>query len=69
MVVDGEVLGNNQYIAQLIQQEVGGDIFRIETVQEYPGSHEPLLEFAYNELSETQDLSLLPRLKTWTATA
>ncbi len=52
MVVDGEVLGNNQYIAQLIQQEVGGDIFRIETVQEYPGSHEPLLEFAYNELSE-----------------
>ncbi len=52
MVVDGEVLGNNQYIAQLIQQEVGGDLFRIETVQEYPGSHEPLLEFAYNELSE-----------------
>ena len=31
---------------------MGGDIFRIETVQEYPGSHEPLLEFAYNELSE-----------------
>lgn len=52
VVVDGEVLGNNQYIAQLIQQEVGGDLFRIETVQEYPGSHEPLLEFAYNELSE-----------------
>lgn len=46
------MLGNNQYIAQLIQQEVGGDLFRIETVQEYPGSHEPLLEFAYNELSE-----------------
>lgn len=52
VVVDGEVLGNNQYIAQLIQEETGGDLFRIETVQEYPGSHEPLLEFAYNELSE-----------------
>lgn len=52
VVVDGEVLGNNQYIAQLIQEETGGDLFRIETVQEYPGSHEPLLEFSYNELSE-----------------
>lgn len=52
VVVDGEVLGNNQYIAQLIQGETGGDLFRIETVQEYPGSHDPLLEFAYNELME-----------------
>lgn len=47
-----EVLGNNQYVAQLIQQETGGDLFRIETVQEYPGSHDPLLEFAYNECAE-----------------
>lgn len=52
VVVDGEVLGNNQYIAQLIQQETGSDLFRIETVQEYPGSHDPLLEFAYNERAE-----------------
>ena len=52
VVVDGEVLGNNQYIAQLIQQEAGGDLFAIETVQEYPGTHDSLLEFAYNEMSE-----------------
>lgn len=52
VVVDGEVLGNNQYIAQLIQQEMGGELFRIETVQEYPGSHDPLLEFAYNEKAD-----------------
>ncbi|MBS4933235.1 MAG: flavodoxin [Clostridiales bacterium] len=52
VIVDSEVLGNNQYIAQLIQQEVGGDLFRIETVQEYPGTHEALLEFVYNELSD-----------------
>lgn len=42
VVVDGEVLGNNQYVAQLIKQEVGGDLFRIETVQEYPGNHDAL---------------------------
>lgn len=52
IVVDGEVLGNNQYVAQLIQQEIGGFLFRIETVQEYPGSHDDLLEFAYNEKSD-----------------
>lgn len=52
VAVDGEVLGNNQYVAQLIQQEVGGDLFRIETVQEYPGTHEELLEFAYNEMTD-----------------
>ena len=44
VVTDGEVLGNTQYIAQLIRQETGGDLFQIETVREYPGSHDALLE-------------------------
>lgn len=52
VVAGGEVLGNNQYVAQLIQQEVGGELYRIETVQEYPGSHDPLLDFAYEEKAE-----------------
>ena len=52
VAVDGEVLGNNEYIAQMIQQETGGDLFAIETVQEYPGTHDELLEFAYEELQE-----------------
>lgn len=49
VVVNGEVLGNNEYIAQIIQRETGGDLFSIETVQDYPTTHDPLLEFAYNE--------------------
>lgn len=52
VVVNGEVLGNNQYIAQIIQREVGGDLFSIETVQEYPIIHDPLLEFAYEEKAD-----------------
>lgn len=52
VVVDGAVLGSNQYVAQLIQAEVSGDLFRIETEQTYPGEHDALLEFAYNELAE-----------------
>lgn len=50
--VNGEVLGNNEYIAQIIQQETGGDLFPIETVQEYPTTHEELLNFAYEEKSQ-----------------
>lgn len=50
--VDGKALGNNEYIAQIIQRETGGDLFVIETVQEYPTTHDPLLEFAYEEKAE-----------------
>ena len=50
VATDSGVVGNTQYIAQAIQQSVGGDLFAIETVQEYPGTHDELLEFAYNEL-------------------
>lgn len=52
VAVNGEFLGNNQYIAQIIRQEVGGDLFSIETVQEYPTTHTPLLEFAYEEKAD-----------------
>ena len=52
VAVDGEVLGNNEYIAQMIQRETGGNLFAIETVQDYPTTHDPLLEFAYNEKTD-----------------
>lgn len=52
VAADGEVMGNNEYIAQLIQQETGGDLFSIETVQEYPSTHDPLLEAAYEEKAQ-----------------
>ena len=52
VAADSGVVGNTQYIAQAIQQSVGGDLFAIETVQEYPGTHDELLEFAYNELQD-----------------
>lgn len=52
VAVNGEVLGNNEYIARIIQRETGGDLFSIETVQDYPTTHDPLLEFAYNEKAD-----------------
>lgn len=63
VVEGGEVLGNNQYVAQLIQETIGGDLFRIETVQAYPGTHDALLEFAYNELSENARPALASQIE------
>ena len=49
VAADGELLGNNEYVAKLIQKETDGDLFAIKTVQDYPTTHEPLLQFAYDE--------------------
>lgn len=59
VVKDGEVLGNTEYVAKLIQETVGGDLFRIETVEEYPLDHEPLVDQAADE----QDENARPALK------
>ena len=52
VAADGELYGNKEYIARLKQQETGGDLFEIRTVQDYPTTHDQLLEYAYNEKSE-----------------
>ncbi|MGN1109188.1 MAG: flavodoxin [Oscillospiraceae bacterium] len=49
VVSDGEKLGNTEYIAKIIQKTVGGDLFRIETVQQYPLEHETLVDQADDE--------------------
>ena len=62
VVKDGTVLGNMEYMAQIIQETAGGDLFRIETVQQYPLEHEALLDFAADELSgeARPELTALP---------
>ena len=49
VVVNGKVLGNTQYVALLIQQMTGGDIFRIEAVKPYPKEHRTLVAQAKEE--------------------
>lgn len=52
IVIDGQVKGNIQFMAETIAENVSGDLFRIETVQEYPGEHDKLIDFAAEELAE-----------------
>ena len=52
VVSEGEKLGNTEYVARLIQQAAGGQLFRIETVQAYPLDHDPLVDQAADEQDE-----------------
>ena len=52
VVKDGQVMGNLEYMADVLQQTVGGDLFRIETVEEYPLDHDPLVDQAAVEQDE-----------------
>jgi len=49
VVIDGEVLGNTQYVAYLIRQHFGADIFRIEPEIPYPMNHGELEAVATQE--------------------
>ena len=48
--INGEQLGNTQYMAQVIAENTGADIFRIQPVTPYPTDHEELLEAAQEEI-------------------
>ena len=49
VVIDGEVLGNTQYMAYVIRDTLGADIFRIEPETPYPTDHETLVDLARDE--------------------
>jgi len=49
VTINGQILGNNQYFAQVIQEETGADVFRIEAQTSYPNDHEILVDMAAKE--------------------
>ena len=49
VVINGKVLGNTQYVAQLIQEMIDGDIFRILPQKPYPTDHRTLVDLAREE--------------------
>ncbi|EOI6426180.1 TPA: flavodoxin [Yersinia enterocolitica] len=52
--------GSTQFVAQLIQEQTHGDLFRIETTTPYPRQHDALLRVAEKE----QQTKARPSLKT-----
>ncbi len=53
VVIDGEVLGNTQYVATVIQNNTGADIFRIEPETPYTTNHSDLVDQASEEKAES----------------
>ena len=49
VVIDGETLGNTQYMAYVIQENTGANIFRIVPETPYPTNHSELVDLAQNE--------------------
>lgn len=66
VVIDGETLGNTQYMAYVIQETVGADIFRIEPETPYPTDHDELnwLTLRVKNKAIMQDRQSKIRLKT-----
>jgi len=59
VVIDGEVLGNTQYIAQIIKEKTNADIYRIEAENDYPLNHDTLV----NQAQKEQEDNARPKIK------
>lgn len=46
LVSDGKLQGNTEYVATVIREATGGDLFEIKTVHTYPGTHKELIDAA-----------------------
>lgn len=60
VVADGKTMGNTRYVASIISEATGGDLFEIKTAHSYPGSHKALIDAAKKEI----DANARPKLAT-----
>ena len=59
VVINGEVLGNTQYMAQVIQNTTGADMFSIEPKTPYPTDHKILVDLVLEEQKQKARPELL----------
>lgn len=57
---NGKMMGNTQYVASLISEATGGELFEIKTTHTYPSSHKALIDAAKVEI----DNNARPKLVT-----
>lgn len=59
----GKVMGNTQYVAAIIAEATGSDLFEIKTVHTYPGSHKALIDAAKVEIDNKARPKLATHIK------
>lgn len=62
-VVNGKVMGNTQYVASIISEATGGDLFEIKTAHTYPASHKALIDAAKVEIENNARPKLATHIK------
>lgn len=55
---NSELVGNTELIADMIQRETGGELFRIETEKSYPADYNELVDYGKSEPDEDSRPSL-----------
>lgn len=63
LVSDGKLQGNTEYVATVISEATGGDLFEIKTVHTYPGLHKALIDAAKKESDENARPALATHIK------
>lgn len=62
-VVNGKVMGNTQYVASIISEATGSDLFEIKTAHTYPASHKALIDAAKVEIENNARPKLATHIK------
>lgn len=60
IISNGQLYGNTEYVAHIISEVTGGDLFAIKTERSYPSSHQAVIDAAKVEADAKQ----YPKLKT-----
>lgn len=63
VIVNGKLYGNTEYVASVIAEITGGEIFAIKTVKEYPGTHRELVDEAKKEAEAEKRPELATHIK------
>lgn len=60
---NGKMMGNTQYVASIISEATGGELFEIKTTHTYPGSHKALIDAAKVEIDNNTRPKLATHIK------
>lgn len=60
---NGQVMGNTQYVASIIKEATGGELFEIRASHAYPGAHKELIDAAKKEIDSNARPKLITHIK------
>lgn len=59
---NGRIIGNTEFFAETIKEFTKGNLFKIQTVYQYPSTHQELLEFVQDEINNKENPQLSQKI-------